>query len=56
MSEENNKIEEQELENPTSEKKEQVSESLKEKEEELLKILFQITIKTLKIKTGSKGK
>ena len=34
MSEENNKIEEQELENPTSEKEEQVSESPKEKEEE----------------------
>ena len=35
MSEENNKIEEQELENPTSEKKEQVSESSKEKEKEI---------------------
>ena len=35
MSEENNKIEEQDLENPTSEKKEQVSESPKEKEEEV---------------------
>jgi len=34
MSEENNKIEEQELENPTSEKEEQVSESPKEKEAE----------------------
>ena len=34
MSEENNKIEEQELENPTSEKEEQVAESPKEKEEE----------------------
>lgn len=34
MSEDNNKIEEQELENPTSEKEEQVSESPKEKEEE----------------------
>ena len=34
MSEENNKIEEQELENPTSEKEEQVSESPKEKEGE----------------------
>ena len=34
MSEENNKIEEQDLENPTSEKEEQVSESPKEKEEE----------------------
>jgi len=34
MSEENNKIEEQELENQTSEKKEQVSESPKEKEGE----------------------
>ena len=34
MSEENNKIEEQELENPTSEKEEQVTESPKEKEEE----------------------
>ena len=35
MSEENNKIEEQDLENPTSEKEEQVSESPKEKEEEV---------------------
>jgi len=34
MSEENNKIEEQELESPTSEKEEQVSESPKEKEGE----------------------
>ena len=34
MNEENNKIEEQDLENPTSEKEEQVSESPKEKEEE----------------------
>ena len=34
MSEENNKIEEQDLENPTSEKEEQVSESQKEKEGE----------------------
>ena len=34
MSEENNKIEEQELENPTLEKEEQVSESTKEKEGE----------------------
>lgn len=34
MSEENNKIEEQDLENSTSEKEEQVSESPKEKEEE----------------------
>ena len=34
MSEENKKIEEQELENPTLEKEEQVSESLKEKEGE----------------------
>ena len=33
MSEENNKIEEQDLENPTSEKEEQVSEPPKEKEE-----------------------
>ena len=37
MSEENNnKIEEQDLENPTSEKEEQVSESPKEKEEEVI--------------------
>ena len=35
MSEENNKIDEQDLENPTSEKDEQVSESPKEKEEEV---------------------
>ena len=35
MSEENNKIKEQDLENPTSEKDEQVSESPKEKEEEV---------------------
>ena len=35
MSEENNKIAEQDLENPTSEKEEQVSESPKEKEEEV---------------------
>ena len=35
MSEENNKIEEQDLENPTLEKEEQVSESPKEKEEEV---------------------
>ncbi len=35
MSEENNKIEEQDLENSTSEKVEQVSESPKEKEEEI---------------------
>ena len=35
MSEENNKIEEQDLENPTSEKEEQVSEPPKEKEEEV---------------------
>ena len=35
MSDENNKIEEQDLENPTSEKEEQVSESTKEKEEEV---------------------
>ena len=35
MSEENNKIEEQDLENPTSEKEEQVSESPKEKEKEV---------------------
>ena len=35
MSEENNKIKEQDLENPTSEKEEQVSESPKEKEEEV---------------------
>ena len=34
MSEENNKIEEQDLENPTLEKEEQLSETLKEKEEE----------------------
>ena len=34
MNEENNKIEEQDLENPTSEKEEQVSESPKEEEEE----------------------
>ena len=34
MNEENNKIEEQDLENPSSEKEEQVSESPKEKEEE----------------------
>ena len=34
MSEENNKIEEQDLENPTSEKEEQLSESPKEKEDE----------------------
>ena len=37
MSEEkNNKLEEQDLENPTSEKEEQVSESAKEKEEEVI--------------------
>ena len=35
MSDENNKIDEQDLENPTSEKEEQVSESPKEKEEEV---------------------
>ena len=35
MSDENNKIEEQDLENPTSENEEQVSESTKEKEEEV---------------------
>ena len=35
MSEENNKIEEQDLENPTLEKEEQLSESPKEKEEEV---------------------
>jgi len=35
MSEENNKIDEQDLENPTSEKDEQVSESPKEKEEDV---------------------
>ena len=35
MSEENNKIEEQDLENPTSEKEEQLSESPKEKEKEV---------------------
>ena len=35
MSEENNKIAEQDVENPTSEKEEQVSESPKEKEEEV---------------------
>ena len=35
MSEDNNKIQEQDLENPTSEKEEQVSESPKEKEKEV---------------------
>ena len=34
MNEKNNKIEEQDLENPTSEKEEQLSVSPKEKEEE----------------------
>jgi len=36
MSEENNKTEKQDLDNPTSEKEEQVSESPKEKEEEVI--------------------